>query len=47
MVRANATSLFLDSFPIQEFDMTREERDVSLQKQFDLMDVRFKSNNKF
>ena len=38
-VRANAACLFLDTFPLQMTDSTREERDVMLQKQFDILKV--------
>ena len=38
-VRANAACLFLDTFPLQVTDSTREERDVMLQKQFDILKV--------
>ena len=40
-VRANAASLLLDAFPLQDPDSTRDQIDVVLQKQFDLMMVSF------
>ena len=38
-VRANACTLFLDAFPLQDPDSNREETDKMLQKQFDAMTV--------
>ena len=38
-VRANAATLFLDAFPLQDPDWTREEMDTVMQKQFDAMTV--------
>ncbi len=38
-VRANAASLLLDAFPLQDPNQTREQTDSLLQKQFDLMTV--------
>ena len=39
-VRANAATLFLDAFPLQDPDSSREEMDAVMQKQFDAMTVR-------
>ena len=39
-VRANAATLFLDAFPLQDPDWSREEIDAVMQKQFDAMMVR-------
>ena len=39
-VRANAATLFLDAFPLQDPDWSREEIDDVMQKQFDAMTVR-------
>jgi hypothetical protein len=39
-VRANAATLFLDAFPLQDPDSSREEIDAAMQKQFDAMTVR-------
>lgn len=39
-VRANAATLFLDAFPLQDPDWSREEIDAVMQKQFDAMTVR-------
>ena len=38
-VRANAACLFLDAFPLQDNECSREERDAILQKQFDFLKV--------
>ena len=38
-VRANAATLFLDAFPLQDPDWSREEIDTVMQKQFDVMMV--------
>lgn len=40
-VRTNAATLFLDVFPLQDPDSTRQEIDTVMQKQFDAMMVRF------
>ena len=40
-VRANACTLLLDAFPLQDPDSTREEIDGVMQKQFDGMIVSF------
>ena len=40
-VRANACTLLLDAFPLQDPDSTREEIDGVMQKQFDAMIVSF------
>jgi len=42
MVRANASALLIDAFPLQNPDATNEEADELLQKQFDILQV---SNN--
>ena len=39
-MRANAATLFLDAFPLQDPDWSREEIDAVMQKQFDAMTVR-------
>ncbi len=41
-VRANACTLLLDAFPLQDPDCTREEIDEVMQKQFDAMKVSYK-----
>ena len=38
-VRANAATLLLDAFPLQDPDSTREDIDQIMQKQFDAMMV--------
>ncbi len=38
-VRANACTLLLEAFPLQDPDCTREEIDEVMQKQFDAMIV--------
>ena len=39
-MRANAASLLLDAFPLQDPDSTRDKIDEIMQKQFDIMMVR-------
>ena len=39
MVRANATALLTDTFPLQNPDAGNEEIDALLQKQFDILKV--------
>lgn len=40
LVRRNATSLFVDAFPLQDTERPQREIDEQLQKQFDLLEVR-------
>lgn len=39
MVRANASALLIDAFPLQNPDASNEEADEFLQKQFDILQV--------
>ena len=49
-VRANAASLLIDAFPLQDPEANREVTDALMQKQIDILEVRsislYKQTNK-